>query len=262
MKIDYTLWPNPNGELGVNKVTIPTGIGDDTWPDGDALINNVVYKDGKISGFVDTKALTVNERGATDINYDYIDAEFSSIEEGQLYIDPGPRLKYKNIRFKKLPEINADYMFYNPTTEITEFIEIDITEINNINLFAVTSANHMFTGRSDKNNDFMSICADLGSSGKISKNTCLGIIYRGNTNTDIVYGIMDNYTVNNRISSPIDGGVANIEIDGKIYTYNSPYKTAGVLTAEFISFDSEDNPYFVFITADNPITETPKPIEL
>lgn len=99
MKIDFTLWPNPDGELGVNKVTIPTGIGDDTWPDGDALINNVVYKDGKISGFVDTKALTVNESATTTINYDYFDVEFSSIKEGDLTINRGPRSKYFNVKW-------------------------------------------------------------------------------------------------------------------------------------------------------------------
>lgn len=99
MNIDYTLWPNPDGELGVNKVTIPTGTGDDTWPEGDALINNVVYKDGKISGFVDTKALTVNESATTTINYDYFDVEFSSIKEGDLTINRGPRSKYFNVRW-------------------------------------------------------------------------------------------------------------------------------------------------------------------
>ena len=99
MNIDFTLWPNPDGELGVNKVTIPTGTGDDTWPDGDALINNVVYKDGKISGFVDTKALTVNESATTTINYDYFDVEFSSIKEGDLTINRGPRSKYFNVKW-------------------------------------------------------------------------------------------------------------------------------------------------------------------
>ena len=99
MSIDFRLWPNPDGELGVNKVTIPTGTGDDTWPDGDALVRNFVYKDGKLAGFVDTKALTVNESKSTTINYDYIDIELPNIGESDLTISRGARSKYFNVRY-------------------------------------------------------------------------------------------------------------------------------------------------------------------
>jgi hypothetical protein len=99
MNIDYTLWPNTDGNLGNIKVQIPTGIGDDKWPEGDALINNVVYKDGLISGFVDTKALILNDSATTTINYDFVDVVFDSIEEGTLTINRGPRSKYFNVRY-------------------------------------------------------------------------------------------------------------------------------------------------------------------
>ena len=99
MNIDFTLWPNPDGELGVNKVTIPTGTGDDTWPDGDALINNVVYKDGKISGFVDTKALTVNESKSTIFPYDCVNIQVDKSLEGVMTFNKGERTKYFTITY-------------------------------------------------------------------------------------------------------------------------------------------------------------------
>ena len=43
--IDYSLWPNVDGELGKIKVAIPTNAED--WPEGDALVGNFVYNDGK-----------------------------------------------------------------------------------------------------------------------------------------------------------------------------------------------------------------------
>jgi hypothetical protein len=42
MKIDFTLYPNLNGQLGQNKVQIPDGV-TTFWPDGDALVENFVY---------------------------------------------------------------------------------------------------------------------------------------------------------------------------------------------------------------------------
>ena len=99
MNIDFTLWPNPDGNLGNIKVTIPTGTGDDTWPDGDALINNVVYKDGKISGFVDTKALTVNDSKSSAINYDYVNIHLESIKEGDITFNRGERSKYFTVTY-------------------------------------------------------------------------------------------------------------------------------------------------------------------
>lgn len=99
MNIDYTLWPNPDGELGVNKVTIPTGTDDDTWPDGDALINNVVYKDGKISGFIDTKALTVNESKTSTFPYDCVNIQVDKSLEGVMTFNKGERTKYFTITY-------------------------------------------------------------------------------------------------------------------------------------------------------------------
>lgn len=99
MNIDYTLWPNADGNLGNIKVQIPTGIGDDKWPEGDALVGNFVYKDGKLAGFVDTKALTINNSKSTTINYDYIDIELPNIGESDLTISRGARSKYFTIKY-------------------------------------------------------------------------------------------------------------------------------------------------------------------
>ena len=98
MNIDYTLWPNTDGNLGNIKVQIPTGTDDDKWPEGDALVGNFVYKDGKLVGFVDNKALTVNESKTTTIDYDYCDIELP-FTEGEMTINRGPRSKYFNVRY-------------------------------------------------------------------------------------------------------------------------------------------------------------------
>jgi hypothetical protein len=98
MNIDYTLWPNTDGKLGKIKVQIPTGIDDDKWPEGDALVKNFVYKDGKLVGFVDNKALTINESKTTTIDYDYFDIELP-FTEGEMTINRGPRSKYFNVRY-------------------------------------------------------------------------------------------------------------------------------------------------------------------
>lgn len=105
MNINYKLWPNTDGNLGTIKVQIPTGIGDDEWPEGDALVGNFIYKDGKLAGFVDTKALTVNESKSTTINYDYTDIELPNIGENDLAISRGARSKYFNIRYGTTPVI-------------------------------------------------------------------------------------------------------------------------------------------------------------
>lgn len=82
--------------LGTKKVEIPDGV-NTTWPDGDALIGNFVYKNGKLVNFVDTAALIINGSGATTMPYDVIDTEFRSIFDGTLSIT-GP--SQMNIRYQ------------------------------------------------------------------------------------------------------------------------------------------------------------------
>ena len=95
---DNKYWPNAGGTLGNNKVAIPDGV-TTPWPEGDALVDNFVYKEGKLNGFIDTKALILNDSATTTINYDFVDVTFDSIGEGTLTINRGPRSKYFNVRY-------------------------------------------------------------------------------------------------------------------------------------------------------------------
>ena len=105
MNIDYTLWPNTDGNLGNIKVQIPDGV-NTFWPEGDALVHNFVYKDGVLAGFVDTKALTVNDSKTTVINYDYFDIELP-FTEGEIAITRGERSKYFNVRYSVSKDDNV-----------------------------------------------------------------------------------------------------------------------------------------------------------
>ena len=106
--IDYTLWPNANGNLGEIKVQIPDGV-TTMWPDGDALIHNFVYQNGKLVGFVDTKALILNESATTTFPYDYVDIFLPSIQEGTLTIKRGERCKYLNVKMYRADWLPAGF---------------------------------------------------------------------------------------------------------------------------------------------------------
>ncbi|MBO5827278.1 MAG: leucine-rich repeat protein [Paludibacteraceae bacterium] len=90
--IDYTLWPNADRNLGEIKVQIPDGV-TTTWPEGDALVGNFVYKNGLLSGFVDTKALIVNESKSTTFPYDYVNIQVDKSLEGIMTFNQGERTK-------------------------------------------------------------------------------------------------------------------------------------------------------------------------
>ena len=95
--LQNSIWPNEGGTLGQIKVQIPDGV-NTFWPEGDALVGNFVYKDGKLAGLVDTKALTINDSKSTIIDYDYFDTELP-FTEGEITITRGPRSKYFNVRY-------------------------------------------------------------------------------------------------------------------------------------------------------------------
>ena len=97
--IDYTLWTNAGGTLGQNKVQIPTGTANDPWPAGDALVHNFVYQNGKLVGFVDTKALIANESKSTTFPYDYVNIQVDKSLEGVMTFNQGERTKYLTITY-------------------------------------------------------------------------------------------------------------------------------------------------------------------
>lgn len=119
--IDFTLYPNLNGNLGEKKVQIPDGV-TTFWPDGDALVGNFVYKDGKLSGFVDTKALITNDAKSTTIPYDYFEAEMENVREDSVKFNLGERCK--NFTLKLIPK-------YKGCKTLSDIKAIDVNYIEN-----------------------------------------------------------------------------------------------------------------------------------
>ena len=54
-----SIWPS-DGVLGSERIQIPDGI-NTKWPEGDTIVGNFVFKNGKLVGFVDTKSLVIND---------------------------------------------------------------------------------------------------------------------------------------------------------------------------------------------------------
>ena len=134
MNIDYTLWPNASGTLGENKVAIPDGV-TTTWPEGDTLLGNCVYQNGKLVGFVDTKALTVNSSGSTTINYDYVNIELPFAEDA-MTINRGPRNKYLFIKFNdKEVEEGPVLIRFEDMDEDTKTLLYSATKVINNTLY-------------------------------------------------------------------------------------------------------------------------------
>lgn len=91
--LQNSIWPNAGGTLGEIKVQIPTGTDNDPWPTGDALVHNFVYQNGKLVGFVDTKALIANESKSTTFPYDYVNIQVDKSLEGVMTFNKGERTK-------------------------------------------------------------------------------------------------------------------------------------------------------------------------
>ena len=124
MNIDYTLWPNPDGNLGNIKVQIPDGV-TSQWPDGDALVNNFIYKDGKLVGFVDTKALIENESKSTVMPYDFVDITVDKHLESLMTFNAGERCKYLNVKYEVVLPVGYKRLAYLESTG-TQWIDTGI----------------------------------------------------------------------------------------------------------------------------------------
>lgn len=101
--LENSIWPNAGGTLGEVKTQIPDGVTAE-WPDGDALVGDFVYKDGKLVGFVDTKALILNDSKSTTFDYDCVNITLDNISEGDLTVNRGTRCKYLTIKWGKTVE--------------------------------------------------------------------------------------------------------------------------------------------------------------
>ena len=98
--LQNSIWPNEGGTLGQIKVQIPDGI-NTTWPEGDALVGNFVYKNGKLVGFVDTKALIANDSKTTTFPYDYVNIQVDKSLEGVMTFNKGERTKYFTVTYSE-----------------------------------------------------------------------------------------------------------------------------------------------------------------
>ena len=103
LNLANSIWPNgmkvdSDGyavfyPLGTNKIEVPTSSS--AWPKGNKLISPFVYdENNKLVGFCDTKAMTVSGQTSITLNYEHIEADFSSIEEGMLTIN-APNATYE-----------------------------------------------------------------------------------------------------------------------------------------------------------------------
>lgn len=121
LNLANSIWPNgmkvdSDGHavfypLGTNKVEVPTSSS--AWPKGNKLISPFVYQDDKLVGFCDTKAMTANSGTTIVMPYEYIEAEFSSIDKGSLQIAT-PKATFKKASWKNsgkeyIPEAQYKY---------------------------------------------------------------------------------------------------------------------------------------------------------
>lgn len=129
--LENSIWPNNDGELGKNKVKIPDNI-NDKWPDGDAFIDNFIYKNGKLAGFVDTKALINNDSSETGFDYDYVDISLESIDKDSLTINKGPRCKRIIINGQNISNENALVSFSDLSSDEKYFLRSATKIIDNV----------------------------------------------------------------------------------------------------------------------------------
>ena len=273
-KFEY--WPS-NGQLGSTKFTMPTNAED--WPSGDALVGNFVYSEGKLVDFIDIKGLTPNTSKSTTIPYDYVNIELPFAEDA-MTINRGPRNKYFYVTFNEnvVEGINGDYMLANmETTNLFDFTPLIDEEIDSVSLDKYTSANHMFTGRFIQSGDQLVKLHDLfrvfyvsdesltPPPMRISSDTCLGIIFGGNIEDDedgsAFNGSIEGEYYLRDMPQEVDiiGGKADIEIENKIYHYDSNYNTNGFLHMRKLSFKNENYPYFILIYGEQ-LKDMPKPM--
>ena len=129
-KIDYTLWPNPDGNLGNNKVQIPDGVAT-LWPDGDALVDNFIYKDGKLVGFVDNKALINNDSKTSNIPYDYFEIHLENFSEGDITFNLGERCQNFIVTYGSTNSGDTVTFKYKGCTTVDEVKAVDPDYLTN-----------------------------------------------------------------------------------------------------------------------------------
>lgn len=136
--------------LGSNKVTIPATT--EEWPTGNKLISPFVYEDDKLVGFCDTKSFILNDSGTTEIPYEHIEADFSTIENGTLTINSpnceNPEIKYQELKSLPIGYKRVEYL-ESPSTSngfinAYFYLPLDIYNKNGVKT-GVTSPEYKFT---------------------------------------------------------------------------------------------------------------------
>ena len=139
--------------LGTNKIDIPTIRAQ--WPTGTKLVSPFVYQDDKLVGFCDTKTLIVSGNTTICLPYEYIEAEFSAIDKGQLQIyAPNATTKkasWKDSVKEDIPEVQFKYMgcttLDNVTTVDANYQTSDIVDgVWSEPLWDLTNGVEMFKG--------------------------------------------------------------------------------------------------------------------
>lgn len=123
--------------LGTNKVDISTI----TWPEGTKVSSPFVYQDDKLVGFIDTKALEIDNNDTTiDINYTYFNVDLDSIMENTLTIN-APANAAVNVKYgavdkvltKKIEKLigkeKCEVKFDKNNNKVTIAVALDTTEV-------------------------------------------------------------------------------------------------------------------------------------
>ena len=126
-----SIWPS-NGIIGSEQIQIPDGV-NEKWPEGDVLVGNFVYKNGKLVGFVDCKSLVINDSKTTTFPYDFVKITLSDELEKSLTIIKGERNKYLDVKYEDmgdnfiLPEGYQRVEYLENIIPNSQFIDTNLT---------------------------------------------------------------------------------------------------------------------------------------
>ena len=118
-KLANSIWPNGmdvDSEgyavftvLGENKIDIPTNS--PQWPKGDKLVSPFIYKNDKLVGFCDTKAMINDGNTIITMPYEHIEIDLSSIDKDTLQIH-APKAITKKVSWSDGKQVDIDDVDY------------------------------------------------------------------------------------------------------------------------------------------------------
>ena len=237
-----SIWPNGMGvdengyavfyPIGTNKVEIPKNS--PHWPKGNKLIGQFVYKDDKLVGFCDTKAMTATSGDIIVMPYETIDTEFDSIEKDSIQIH-APKAVVKKASWTDsekidIPDVQYKYKGCKNVNGIkavdANYLENDIVDGKWTELLSdLTEGVNMFR----ENENITSFTSDLSSltSGRLMFSKCSNLAtftsdLSSLTNGDGMFDSCSNITSfkYSDLSSLTTSGSMFIRCD-KLSTFNS-----------------------------------------